>query len=102
MRRSTPPLDAALEEELRTLYRDVDALYAGWSCPASTDCCHFGRTGREPYVTSVELALMKKALAGATPPKNASPKNASPKNASPKKALPVLERRCPLLTAEGR
>jgi len=80
---------AALEAELEQLYRDADALYAGWSCPASTDCCQFGRTGREPYVTSIELVAMRRAAAHA-PIQRGS------------KALPLADRRCRFLTREGR
>ncbi|MBM4358524.1 MAG: hypothetical protein FJ096_10500, partial [Deltaproteobacteria bacterium] len=61
-RRTRPsPTDAEREherellDELGTIYRDVDEAYAGHRCPTSTDCCRFGVTGREPYVTSVEL-----------------------------------------------
>lgn len=80
---------AALEAELDALYRDADALYAGWSCPTSTDCCQFGRTGREPYVTSIELVVMRRAAAHA-PIQRGS------------KSLPLADRRCRFLTSEGR
>ena len=60
------------------------------SCDASADCCHFARTGREPYPTSVELAELAHAVARAPPPRSA------------KRALPQVDRRCPLLSAEGR
>jgi Fe-S-cluster containining protein len=87
--------DAAREreliDELRALYREVDALHAGWSCPASTDCCHFGRTGREPYVTSIELALVERARA-----------KVSAGQRSGGRRLPVADRRCAMLTEEGR
>ena len=36
---------------------EVDALYADWSCPSSTECCRFGVTGRQPYLTSIEALL---------------------------------------------
>jgi Fe-S-cluster containining protein len=32
----------------------ADALLEGWTCAASTECCRFDVTGREPYVTRVE------------------------------------------------
>src|SRR5262249_49740034 len=88
-----PPPPAELLAELEAVYRDADRLYAGWSCPASTECCRFGVTGREPYVTSIELAAPRKAMAARGGPR------------SWKKALPVLpagERTCPLLDAAGR
>jgi Fe-S-cluster containining protein len=85
--------EAAALAELEALYREVDAAYEGWSCPASTDCCRFGVTGREPYVTSIELALIRKAITarGGRAPSKAT------------RTLPMAgERRCPLLSDEGR
>jgi Fe-S-cluster containining protein len=80
--------------ELAAVYADVDRLQAGSSCPASTECCRFGITGREPYVTSIELAAVRKAIGargGARSWKHASP-------------LRVVrdERTCPLLDGAGR
>jgi Fe-S-cluster containining protein len=49
-------------EELRAVYAEVDALLVGWTCDASTDCCRFGVTGREPYPTAVELAELERAV----------------------------------------
>ncbi len=93
-----PPADAALLAELAAVYRDADAAFSGWSCPASTECCRFGVTGREPYVTSLELAALRRALAAlgrrVRPPRPPRP---------PRGALPIAdERRCPMLTDEGR
>ncbi len=86
----------ALLGELRALYARVDAHYADWTCPSSTECCRFGITGRQPYVTSIELALVERAIAkrGGMP---------SPK----KRALPLTkdtprERICPLLNRDNR
>lgn len=88
-----------LEAALCALYAEVDAAHAGWSCDATTDCCHFARTGREPYVTSIEVRLVERAvrargakldarrslpLAGRSPPSQ------------------VDERRCPMLDDGGR
>ena len=112
-RRSRPESDSAsqpfalIEAELRAIYAEADALYADWSCPSSTECCRFGITGREPYVTSVELSLVKRAVA-----RNGRPLDLGPSRAK-RRGLPVLdtreggprtqdERRCPLLTDEGR
>ena len=47
---------------LRALYAEADALYAGWSCPASSECCHLRMTGREPYVTSIEILAIERAV----------------------------------------
>jgi hypothetical protein len=83
--------EEALLQELRALYAEADALYASWSCPASADCCHFARTGREPYVTPIELALVEKARARLSSGRRASGRR-----------LPMVDRSCALLTAEGR
>ena len=83
--------DKALEAELRALYAEADATFAGWSCPASADCCHPGRTGREPHVTSIELSLMEKARARLATPLRL-----------PARRLPMAERSCAFLTAEQR
>jgi Fe-S-cluster containining protein len=88
--------DDALLEELSALYREVDALYAGWSCPSSTECCRFGVTGRQPYVTSIELAAVRRAIARRGAPL-----------APGKRALPITddeerERICPLLDRKNR
>jgi Fe-S-cluster containining protein len=92
-----PDPQSSLLEELEALYREVDQLFAGASCEASTECCRFGITGREPQVTSIELALLQKALrarGGMLPAK--------------RRALPLVsttkrdERSCPLLDRSGR
>lgn len=87
--------DAALLAELAALYREVDALYAGWSCPSTTECCRFGMIGRQPYVTSIELAALQRGLARRGAP-------LAPK----KRALPITadgesERICPMLDRSG-
>lgn len=77
-------------DELLGIYAEVDAMFASRSCDASTDCCRFGVTGREPYPTAVELAELERALRkrGGTPKR---------------RLLPVAgERRCPLLSDEGK
>ncbi len=89
--------EQALLDELAAVYRDVDAAYGAYRCPATSECCHFAITGREPYVTSIELAALGRAIAargGPLPDK--------------RRALPMYpgdyrdERICPLLTADGR
>jgi uncharacterized protein len=85
-----------LLDELRDLYARVDRLYADWSCDGTTECCRFGITGRQPYVTSIELSLVRQAIArrgGALAPG--------------RRALPITrdadsERMCPLLDGGGR
>lgn len=39
---------------------DADAAAIGATCDASTDCCRFSVTGREPYITRVEWELVVK------------------------------------------
>jgi hypothetical protein len=78
-------------DALRALYAEADRALDGWSCELSSDCCHFARTGREPYVWENEWALVDRAM--------------SARGISRKRALPVIEdddRRCPLLGADGR
>src|SRR5262249_365210 len=74
---------------LAAVYREVDALLDGWSCELSTDCCHFGRTGREPQLWPNEWAMLERAL------------RARP--VARTRRLPVVdEGRCPLLDDRGR
>jgi Fe-S-cluster containining protein len=76
--------------ELREIYTTVDAAFADWTCESSTDCCRFGVTGREPYPTAVELEELERAVRA---------RGGVPKQRS----LPVAgERRCPLLSDEGK
>lgn len=86
--------------------KDADAAFEGWSCSASTECCRFGITGREPYVTSIEVLSIRRAVAalgGARAFKRAS--SPAPAAGSPR-SLPIApardERPCPMLTAAGR
>lgn len=77
-------------DELRALYAEVDGLTAGWGCDASTDCCRFGVTGREPYPTAIEIMELERAVRA---------RGGLPK----RRVLPVAsERRCELLSDEGR
>lgn len=81
----------ALIAELARVYRDADALHAGTSCPGSTQCCRFGVTRREPYVTSIEVAAARRAIA-------ARGGMRSWKRATGE----AREGCCPLLTLDGR
>lgn len=80
---------------LRTIYAEVDALLDGWTCDASTDCCRFGVTGREPYPTAIEIAELERGVRA---------RGGLPK----KRALPTVgargrdERRCALLSDDGK
>jgi Fe-S-cluster containining protein len=108
--RSHTPTPDRLLAELDGVYQAADDLFAGWSCPASTECCRFGMTGREPYVTSIELAAVKKAVAARGGPRSwkkaapAAEERARVPSSPPRVALPVVsdERTCPLLDAAGR
>jgi uncharacterized protein len=88
--------------ELLALYKEVDALIAPFSCPSSGECCHFARTGREPYPHAVELEEVTHA-AKAT---NALPSGAAARRRRPAKRLKILaadeERTCALLGDDGR
>lgn len=93
---------------LREVYRDADALLWGWSCPASTECCRFGLTGREPYVTSLELVAVKRAVAARGGPRSwkRAPlvREDLARASTGRVALPIVadERRCPMLAGDGR
>lgn len=77
-------------EALDALYARVDAALEGFSCEASNECCRFGVTGREPYVTEVEVAR----LAAAVRARGGVPK---------RRKLPVAgERTCAMLGDDGR
>lgn len=103
----------ALLARLDALYAEVDARFAAWSCDSSTDCCHFGRTGREPYVTPIELAAVvrERARSGrkAAPSAGKAAPSGSAVDRRDRRSLPVAqdrrgrdERRCPLLDDAGR
>ncbi len=89
--------------ELAALYAETDALMEPMSCDASTDCCRFGVTGREPYPTAIESAELLRAFAGTGKRMQTTP-NATAGGRRGKKALPIAgdERRCPMLSPEGR
>jgi Fe-S-cluster containining protein len=87
-------------DALRALYAEADAALAGWSCEGSTDCCHFGRTGREPYLWPNEWALLERAIGARGGVKAAAPGARDPRAA---RSLPIAdEGRCPLLGSDGR
>ena len=110
--RETPSKEAHLDELLRELfaiYEDAGALLEGFSCPASTECCRFGITGREPYVTSIEIAAVKRELARIGGPRafrGAAPLASADEGATKDKrrrlAMADAERTCPLLNEQGR
>lgn len=88
--RRPEPISPAVAAELAAIFAEVDALTAGLTCDASTDCCRFGVTGREPYPTAVELAYLERGVRA---------RGGLPK----RRTLPIVaERRCTLLSDEGR
>jgi hypothetical protein len=88
--------DPAILEELYALYRRIDALYEGSHCPSSTECCRFGLTGREPYVTSVEVAALRRAVS------RRGGKPSVKRRALPMATTAAAERICPFLDASAR
>jgi Fe-S-cluster containining protein len=92
--------------QLERALGSADQVFAGWTCPASTECCRFGVTGREPYVTSIEIALIRRAIAARGGPKSWKRAGATVAagDATARRSLPLAvdERRCPMLTDAGR
>ncbi len=100
--------ESELLVELEHVLREVDTSLQGDTCPASTECCRFGITGREPYVTSIEVALVNRAIArrggpralGREPPPLSGEPSTDRKD---KRRLALAdEEPCPLLDAKGR
>jgi Fe-S-cluster containining protein len=91
---------------LEAVLASADQAFSGWSCPASTECCRFGVTGREPYVTSIEIALIRRAIAARGGPKSWKRAGSMAPVDEPagRRSLPLAvdERRCPMLTDAGR
>lgn len=89
---------------LRRLYAKVDATLAGWTCAASTDCCRFGVTGREPYPTAVEIAELDRAVRarGGLPKRRLLPVVGAPRASTGGGRREDAERRCTLLGDDGR
>jgi Fe-S-cluster containining protein len=102
MVRQRGPTGQGASAELGELYGEADALVAGASCVCSeakgledARCCHFGKIGREPYVTSIEVALVARAIAA---------RGQSHAALGHKRRLPLSKdlRTCPLLSPAGR
>jgi Fe-S-cluster containining protein len=87
---------SAARVELLALYARADELLAPFSCDGTTECCRFGVTGREPYVTPPEVREIEQAIAATGAPLGPSVKRHP-------RALAVVddERRCPMLAASG-
>ncbi|MBK9263869.1 MAG: YkgJ family cysteine cluster protein [Polyangiaceae bacterium] len=106
-RQSDRDVEKKLFGELEAVYRDVDAVLHEDSCPATTECCRFGITGREPYVTSIEVALVERGIArrGGARALGRAPKplqQETPVRNDKRRLDMVDEEPCPLLDANGR
>jgi len=74
---------------LAEIYAEVDALLADYTCDGTAECCTFSNTGREPYPTAIELAEVERAIA----------RNGG---MTKQRRLPLADRRCPLLSTDGK
>jgi Fe-S-cluster containining protein len=50
--------EARALQELRAIYRQADAAYAPFSCPASGECCQLAKTKRQPWLWAPEWLLL--------------------------------------------
>ncbi|HSP80581.1 MAG TPA: YkgJ family cysteine cluster protein [Myxococcaceae bacterium] len=50
--------EARALKELRAIYRQADAAYAPFSCPASGECCQLAKTKRPPWLWGPEWRLL--------------------------------------------
>jgi len=91
--------DHPARARLLALYAEVDAILAEYTCDASTACCRFGVTGREPYPTAAERAEIEhavKSLGGEGALRRRLP-------LAPLEGAAVREERvCPLLSEAGK
>jgi Fe-S-cluster containining protein len=49
-------------QELEGVYSELSALFASSSCPRSTRCCRFAKTGKTPYMWPVEARRVLKGI----------------------------------------
>ena len=54
---------------LEALYRQADAAWSGFRCPASAECCQLARRGREPWLWEVEWDALRRAVPELPPPR---------------------------------
>ena len=57
---------AALQE-LAAVYKQADAAYRPYGCPATAECCQLATTQREPWLWPVEWELLLQAKGGQVP-----------------------------------
>jgi Fe-S-cluster containining protein len=56
------PTRAQALRRLAALYRQADAAYARFRCPASAECCQLAKRGRQPWLWPVEMTALEEAL----------------------------------------
>jgi Fe-S-cluster containining protein len=86
---------AGLSEKKRAalaVLHEADDALAGWSCDSSTECCRFGVTGKEPWVTEIEWQLVVDEVARSGRRLDAIAKNVDESE----------EERCPFLSDAGK
>ena len=54
-------------QELAAVYRQADAAYRPYGCPATAECCQLATTRREPWLWPVEWQLLLQATGGQVP-----------------------------------
>lgn len=57
---ASPP--AEVLDQVRAIYRELDARPIERRCTIRTECCHFKLTGKTPYLTRGEALLAARAL----------------------------------------
>jgi uncharacterized protein len=76
---------------LVAIYDELAAHYTGITCDASTECCRFAITGREPQLSPLEFEYLKRGVRASPPPKQRG-----------LKLLALADGRCPLLKDNGK
>ena len=86
MSQKRDPQRALRAKETLAILDEASALLRGYTCPASTECCRFGVTGREPWVTQAEWRLVEDEV----------------RRQGRKLPMPPDGDTCPFLSPEGR
>jgi uncharacterized protein len=60
----------AAARALEALYRQADAAWSGFRCPASAECCQLAARGREPWLWGVEWDALRRAVPELPPPRS--------------------------------
>lgn len=78
-------ISSELVAEIRSIYAELASRPVERNCEMRTECCHFQKTGRTPYLTAGEAMVAAKAF-----------------RATGRKELPVLrEGACPMLDSQS-